>query len=212
MSVLELGTARKRNPGNEYVAATLEFRKPQAAGKHTLENQINPLSDLVAQPYEPRTIGQKQIPVHRKAVDQIADGESGEKFSRTSDLQSFIGHVNENRRRRPIAPVDVCIDDQFLEHVRRHLRQAAPQNRALSDALAYRFDHALAQRNSLVLGNHHGFRKREYFVRLLRLCQRAKAPPTTVGTGEDTPRPASRGAAAVLGTGIRPGPPKQRTI
>ncbi len=127
------------------IAAALKLGEAETVRKYALENQVDPLPYLVAQADEPGPIRQEQIPVNRHAVDEVIDAQPGQQLSGTPDLQGPLGDGDDDGRRRPVAPVDIGVDNQLLENLCWNLRQAATQDRTFADAqVPDGLDHVLA--------------------------------------------------------------------
>jgi hypothetical protein len=127
-------TNSRNYPGSEEIAATFKFWKAQAARKDALENKVDSLTYLVAEAHKSGAVGEQEVSIHRHAVNKVAYTEPGKQFSRAPDFEIRVGDGDDNRRRCPVTPMNVSVDNQFLENIRRNLGQATPQDRALSDA------------------------------------------------------------------------------
>jgi hypothetical protein len=131
------------------------------SGRRILFVIKDPLPYLVAQADESGPVREEQISVNRHAVDEVIDAQPGQQLSRTLDLEAPFRDGHDDGGRRPVAPVDMGVDDQFLENLCWNLRQAAAQDRTLADAqVPDGLDHVLAVGNRLLVGNHHGLEKR----------------------------------------------------
>jgi hypothetical protein len=73
-----------------------------------------PCPYLVAQADESGRVREEQISVNRHAVDEVIDAQPGQQLSGTLDLEAPFRDGHDDGGRRPVAPVDIGVDDQSL--------------------------------------------------------------------------------------------------